>query len=107
MSLDDIFNFGRRPRTRTEMLQAQIDGMSRDIRRISHSLSQHAGEQSGNIAHTAAELGRTAMHEASALADEFGHHAIRGARAVKRDPLPVIAVLGTTVLLASLFARRR
>ena len=105
--------FGRRENA----FEAQLRDLRREVRRVSQAASRQAG-------HAAHDLSRHAEHAAHDWGDnltEFGHEAAkrgselaslaayqagRGAKAVRNDPLPLIAVIGTALLAAHLFSRR-
>lgn len=116
MTFDDILhNLGVRPKKRG--LEAQLDSLRRDIRKLSQSASTHAGHLAGTVSHRAshvsdewgdslADLGREAARYGTQIADTAGEQSRRAIRAVKNDPLPVIAVIGTAVLLTALFRNK-
>jgi hypothetical protein len=102
---------------RESALEGQLRELRREIRRVSHSVARHAG-------HTADSFGRHAGHTADEWSDnlsDFGREAARrgaefaelasyqagkGARALRNDPLPAIAIVGTALLIARLLSRR-
>lgn len=112
MTFDDILhNLGVRPKKRG--LEAQLDSLRREIRKLSHSATNHAGHLAGSVSHRAAhvsdewgdslgDLGREAARYGTQIADTAGEQSRRAIRAVKNDPLPVIAVIGTACLLTAL-----
>jgi hypothetical protein len=53
------------------------------------------------------DWGRDAARQGAWLAGAASRKAVQGARAVQRDPVPLLAVLGTAVLLTSLLSSRR
>jgi hypothetical protein len=112
MTIDDILRrLGVRPKKRG--LEAQLDSLRRDIRQLRHSATNHAGHLAGSVSHRAshvgdewgdslADLSREAARYGTQIAETAGEHSRRAVRAVKNDPLPVIAVIGTVVLLSAL-----
>ena len=107
MSLEDLFPiFGRRQPSAMDALADQLHHLRRDIRRIGSKASHQASENAGEWSETALDFGREAARQGAHLAEEATRQAWRGANAIKRDPLPTIAVVGTLVLLTSLLSRR-
>ncbi len=107
MSLEDLFPIlGRRQPTALEALADQLHHLRRDVRRLGNKASHQASDNVSEWSESAMELGREAAHHAAQLAEEASRQARRGAIAIKRDPLPTIAVVGTLVLLTSLLSRR-
>lgn len=107
MHLEDLFTNRRRQHDPLDALAAQIGELRRQTRHISRTLSHNAGDVAGDLGDTLSDWGHDAARQGAWLAGVASRKAVQGARAVQRDPLPVIAVLGTAVLLASLIARRR
>jgi len=106
MHLHDIFP-PRRPRDPLEAIAAQIAELRDQARQINRSLSHGATDMAGDFGHAVTDWGREAAKQGAWFAGVASAKALKGARAVKRDPLPVIAVLGTAILLASLLRQRR
>lgn len=96
----------RRP-TAAENLAHQLENLRREIRRVGSRVGHQAADNAGEWSDVAREFGREAARQGAFLAEEARHQALRGVDAVRRDPLPVIAVLGTVVLLARLLDRAR
>ncbi len=88
-------------------LEAQLHEMRREVARISRTLSGKAGHASEDLSETLGELGREAMRQGSHLAEVAGDQAKRGARAIRHDPLPAIAVVGTILLVSHLLRSTR
>ncbi len=86
-------------------LDAQLRSMRREVRRISQSLSRQAGNVADDWGDSFSDIGRQAMRQGSHLAEIAGKNAWRSAEAFRRDPLPVIAVVGTALLLARLLRK--
>ncbi|KFL32387.1 hypothetical protein JP75_02135 [Devosia riboflavina] len=107
MHLEDLFTNRRRQHDPLDALAAQIGELRRQTRHISRTLSHNAGDVAGDLGDTLSDWGHDAARQGAWLAGVASRKAVQGARAVQRDPVPVIAVLGTAVLLASLIARRR
>lgn len=106
MSLDTLLARLGLQHTHPNSLEAQLDAMRRDVRRIGKALAWQAGRHTEDWADHAGELGREAVRQGTHLAELAGTQAWRGARQLRRDPLPVIAIVGTGLLLARLFRRR-
>jgi hypothetical protein len=107
MHLEDLFTPRRRQHDPLESLAAQIGELRRQTRHISRSLSHNAGDVAGDLTDTISDWGHDAARQGAWLAGVASRKAVQSARAVQRDPLPVVAVLGTAILLASLLTRRR
>ncbi|MBO9587881.1 hypothetical protein [Devosia sp.] len=107
MHLEDLFTNRRRQHDPLDALAAQIGELRRQTRHLSRTLSHNAGDVAGDLGDTLSDWGHDAARQGAWLAGVASRKAVQGARAVQRDPVPVIAVLGTAVLLASLIARRR
>jgi hypothetical protein len=105
MSLDHVLSSFGLSRRDTNSLEARIEGLQRDMRRIGRSLGKQASHTADDWSDNLTDFGRTAAKQGAQLAEIAGHQAWRGARAVRRDPLPAIAVVGTALLLASLLRR--
>lgn len=106
MSLDTVLTRLGIDRHDPHSLEAQIHALQREIHRVGRTLSHEAGHRADLWGDQVSGLTREAARHGAHLAEEVGHQAWRGARAVRRDPLPAIAVLGTALLLARLFQRR-
>jgi hypothetical protein len=100
MNLEDLFPSRRHHSGLPDRLSAQVDQLRRDIGEISAVLSREAH-------HTANEWSREAARQGAWLAGVAGRKAVRGAEAVRRDPLPALAIVGTALLLAHLFSSRK
>jgi len=107
MHLEDLFTTRRRRQDPLDALAAQISELRRQTRHISKSLSHNAGDVAGDLSDTLSDWSHDAARQGAWLAGVASRKAVQGARAVQRDPVPVIAVLGTAVLLASLLVNRR
>lgn len=107
MHLEDLFTPRRRRHDPLDALAAQISELRRQTRHISKSLSNNAGDLTGDLTDTLSDWSHDAARQGAWLAGVASRKAVQGARAVQRDPVPVIAVLGTAVLLASLLVNRR
>ncbi|UYO00144.1 MAG: hypothetical protein KIT02_02630 [Devosia sp.] len=86
-------------------LEAQLHAMRQEVDRISRSLSRRAGHAAEDWTEHLADFGKEASRQGIHMAELAGEQAKRGALAVRRDPLPALAVLGTALLLARLIRR--
>ena len=107
MHLEDLFTHHRRAGDPMEALAAQIEDLRRQTRHISRALSHNAGDIAGDLGDLMSDWSRDAARQGAWLAGVASRKAMQGARAVQRDPVPLLAVLGTAVLLTSLLSRRR
>lgn len=107
MRLDDLFTSRRRHDDPLEALAAQIGDLRRQTRHISRALSHNAGDVAGDLGELMSDWGHDAARQGAWLAGVASRKAMQGARAVQRDPVPLLAVLGTAVLLTSLLSRHR
>lgn len=107
MHLEDLFTTRRRRHDPLDAIADQISELRRQTRHISRNLQHNAGDVAGDLSETLSDWGHDAARQGAWLAGVASRKAVQGARAVQRDPIPVLAVLGTAVLLASLVARRR
>jgi hypothetical protein len=116
MNLDQILAqlTGQR---RESPLETQLRELRREIQRVSHSVSRQAGhaahdwgQKAGHTAHDwsdeLAGFSREAARRGAEFAEVAAYQAGRGAKALRNDPLPAIAILGTAFLVARLFSRR-
>ena len=87
-------------------LETQLRELRRDIRRVSQSVARHAGHTADDWSDNLSDIGREAARRGAQFAEIAAHQAGRGARALRHDPLPAIAILGTAFLVARLFSRR-
>lgn len=102
MSIDSVLSQLGIQRHDPHSLEAQLHAMRRDVRRIGKALSRQASHNADEWNDHLTDFGRDAVH----LAEIAGTQALRGASMVRRDPLPVLAVIGTGLLLARLLNRR-
>lgn len=107
MSLADLFTPRRRKPDPIELLFSQLGDLRRQTQHISRAVSHRAGETTDEWSDVVADLGREAARQGAWLAGSASRQVVKGAQAVQRDPLPVIAVLGTALLVTSLLSRRR
>lgn len=105
MSLDHILASLGLPHRDPNSLEARIESLQRDIRRMGRSLSKQASHTADDWGDQFSDFSREATRQGWHLAEQAGTQAWRGARAVRRDPLPAIAVVGTVLLLASLIRK--
>lgn len=106
MSLDSFLTeLGLKPH-RSHSLEEQLDAMRRDVRRLGTALARQAGQHTDDWADHVGDFGREAVRQGTHLAEIAGTQAWRGARQLRRDPLPAIAIIGTGLLLARLLRRR-
>lgn len=106
MSLDTLLNQLGIQRHDPHSLEAQLHAMRRDVRRIGKALSQHASNNADEWSEHLTDFGRDAARQTAHFAEIAGTQARRSADMVRRDPLPVIAIIGTALLLGSLLRRR-
>lgn len=76
-----------------------LDGLRREVANMSRS----AGDIGGTLLHDAAELGTALSRGGKAVTRTVG----RGARAFRRDPVPVLAFAVAAGCLASLIFSRK
>lgn len=107
MHLEDLFTTRRRRHDPLDAIADQINELRRQTRHISRNLQHNAGDVAGDLSETLSDWSHDAARQGAWLAGVASRKAVQGARAVQRDPVPVLAVLGTAALLASLIARRR
>ncbi|SFV31535.1 hypothetical protein SAMN05216456_1371 [Devosia crocina] len=114
MSLADLFSPRRHKPDPLDMLASQISDLRRQTRQISkvvshraESASHRAGDTIEDWSDAVADLGREAAQQGAWLAGLASRNMVKGARAVQRDPIPLIAVVGTALLAVSLITRRR
>ena len=105
MSLDTFLTQLTSQRPHPNSLEAQLEAMRRDVRRIGKALARQAERQTDDWADHVGDFGRDAMRQGTHLAEIASTQAWRGARQLRRDPLPAIAILGTGLLLARLLRR--
>ncbi|KKB09670.1 hypothetical protein [Devosia chinhatensis] len=105
MSLDHVLStLGLAPRN-PNSLEARIEELQRDMRKIGRRLSSRAEHTADDWGDHLSEFGREAAKQSRYLAEAAGTQAWRSARAVRRDPLPLIAAVGTVYLLARLIRK--
>jgi hypothetical protein len=80
--------------------------MRREVRRIGRSLSNQVGHSAEDWTDQIGGLSRDAARNAAHFAELAGTQARRSARYVQKDPLPLIAVIGTGLLIAHLLKRQ-
>jgi hypothetical protein len=107
MHLEDLFTPRRRRDDPLDIIANQISDLRRQAQQLSRHLSHDARDVAGDFGDTMSDWSREAAKQGAWLAGVASRKAVSGARAVQRDPVPVIAVLGTAILLSSLLARRR
>ena len=87
-------------------LETQLNAMRREVRHITKMLARNGSREFDDWSGHMGELGRDASMRAAQLAELAGHQAMKGAKHLRNDPLPAIAVIGTGLLLARLLQRR-
>ncbi|MCW5721695.1 MAG: hypothetical protein KIS86_11185 [Devosia sp.] len=101
MSLEDLFSIRRhRQQSLVDNLADQLDQLRREFGHLGRAVSREARD-------TAGDFGREAAKQGAWLAGAASRNAMRSARAIRRDPLPAIAVVGTALLLAHLLSGRK
>lgn len=83
-------------------LEAQLHAMRREVQRIGKSLSRQASHTTDDWADHLTDFSRDAVRQTGHLAHVAGQQARRGVEMVGRDPLPLLVVVGTGLLLARL-----
>ncbi|SMQ65177.1 hypothetical protein SAMN06295905_1159 [Devosia lucknowensis] len=106
MSLDSLLTQLGLQRHDPHSLEAQLHAMRREVRRIGKTLSHHASHRADDWADQFSDFGRDAARQTSHFAHLASEQALRGADTIRRDPLPLIAVIGTGLLLARLLKRQ-
>lgn len=105
MSIENLLaSLGLAPRP-ARGLEAQIDSLRHDIRRVAQGLSRSTSRASEEWGHDLGEFGREAARQSAYLAGVASHQALRGVNVVRSNPVPTIAVIGTALLLARLLRR--
>lgn len=105
MSLESILaNLGLVERKPTG-IEAQIHALQSEMRRIGRNIQRQASHASDEWGHDISDFGREAARQGAYIAGFAGQQAMRGAKALGRDPVPAIAIVGTALLLASLIRR--
>ena len=107
MHLEDLFPSRRHRHDPLDAIAAQIGELRRQTRHLSKSLSHNAGDVAGDLGDTMSDWSREAAKQGAWLAGVASNKVVHGARAVQRDPVPVIAIVSTAILLTTLLARRR
>jgi len=106
MSIDTVLAQLGLTRPDPHSLEGQLSAMRRDVQRIGRSLTQQAARSTEDWADHVGDFGRDAARHTAHMAELASHQALRGAQLVRRDPLPLLAVIGTGLLLARLLRRR-
>lgn len=106
MTLDTLLTQLGLQRQPSNSLEAKLDAMRRDVHRIGKVLAHRAAHHSDDWADHLGDIGREALRQSTHLAEVAGSQALRSANQLRRDPLPVIAIIGTGLLLARLLRRR-
>ena len=105
MSLNSLLTQLGQQRPKPNGLEAQLDAMRRDVRRVGSIVARQAGQRADDWADHIGDFGREAVRHGTHLAEIAGTQAWRGAAQLRRDPLPAIAIIGTGLLLARLLRR--
>lgn len=101
MSFEDLFPLRhRRHESVIDSLWDHLDQLRREFGHVGRTVSREARDSAG-------DFGREAAKQGAWLAGVASRKAVRGARAIRRDPVPAIAVLGTALLLAHLLTSRK
>lgn len=106
MSLDTILNQLGLRQPDPHSLETQIRDMRREVQRLGRSLSSYAGPRLDEWMEQAGDFGNDAARQTARLALIAGRKAHSGLDQVRRDPMPVIAVIATGLLIARLIRRR-
>lgn len=105
MSIDHVLASLGLPHRDPNSMEARIEALQHEMRRIGRNLAHRAGHSADDWSDQISDFGREAARQGMHLAEMAGSQAWRSARAVRRDPLPAIAVIGTALLLARLLRR--
>ncbi|KKB77417.1 hypothetical protein VW35_14765 [Devosia soli] len=106
MHLEDLF-VSRRRQDPLEAIAAQLHELRRQSRHLNRAVSHGANDIAEEFGDAVSDWSREAAKQGAWLAGVASRKAVRSAQAIQRDPIPVIAVLGTALLLGSLLTRRR
>lgn len=87
-------------------LETQLRELRREVRRVSQSVSRHAGHTADDWGDQISDFGREAAKRGAEFAEVAAYQAGRSAKALRKDPLPLIAILGTAFLVSQLLSRR-
>ena len=87
-------------------LEAQLHAMRRDVQQLRQSLSRQTGQAANHWGDQLHEIGSAMAAQTGEFAHLAGQEARKGARMIRRDPVPVIALAGTALLLMQLLKRR-
>ncbi|WP_297104947.1 hypothetical protein [uncultured Devosia sp.] len=105
MSLDAFLSQLTNQRRGQHDLEGQVRAMRRDVQHLVHQLAHLSGHTTHNLGGQLQEMGTAAAAHGSEWARLAGEQAMHGARLVRRDPLPAIALVSTTLLLLRLLKR--
>lgn len=106
MSIDTVLHQLGFPRHDPNSLEAQLRAMRRDVQRLGQALSKQVTQGADDWNDHLGDFSRDAMRQATHLAEMAGSQALKSAEIVRRDPLPLVVVIGTGLLLARLLQRR-
>lgn len=104
MALIDLFS--PRKQTTADMLADQVDTLRRELRRMSRQVAGQAGLTADDLSEAALDFGREAARRGAHFAGVASRQALRAGDAVRRDPLPAVAIVGTALLVSILLSRR-
>ena len=103
MSLSNLLSLSRPSRaTPLDRLSHEVGDLQHRIQQIGSSLGIEPRALRSELSSKASEFGQ----DAAWLAGVASRGVLRNARAVKRDPVPAIAVAGTALLLLALITKR-
>jgi hypothetical protein len=106
MSLDTLLTQLGLQRRQPRTLEGQLYAMRHEVARLGRALSSQVGHGAHDLGGQLNHFSHDAARQTAHLADIASSQARRGAEMVRRDPLPLIAVVGTGLLIARLLRRR-
>lgn len=87
--------------------QADLERHLSHLQRELQGLRKAAGQASGNLLDDASDFGEAVMHGGQAVARTVRRSALDAGKAVRRDPVPAIAVTVAALCLASLVLSKK
>jgi hypothetical protein len=90
----------------SDALLKQIAALRKEIATISEAVGDYGGHTFSDVQHNAAALAKEVRHQGAVVAREVNRQASVAGKAIQQNPVPVIVVLGTIVLLSALIFTR-
>lgn len=90
----------------SDALFDQIAALRKEIASISEAVGDYGGHALGDVQHNAVALAKEVRHQGAVVAREANRQAHAAGKVVQENPVPVIVILGTIVLLSTLLFRR-